>query len=295
MAKRRNEAMSNARPGVKKTHNVVGNEPVAEKLNVRSELAGLRENPLFGLLKLVEKGEHGSRSIRFEPDVGASLSPAGRFLQSYKFYYLALERTLPEISVMARGDRIFKYIKGCRYTPFQHELAKMYHPAERYIEYDLLSCLLFSRILADRTIALARYFLSEATLPSFTSFNDHKKFFLKLQGQYGDDEQYAAYMRNDTAWFDSLKTVRDDFVVHHGKAKYLRLLGYGSSDNDVTLFFVAYPQEDPQHMADFETHYKTIQVQLSVRRLAGDINGFLKWFDAYGSKALREGQLKPAN
>jgi len=267
---------------------VAGNEPIVRRLNVRNELARLRQNPLFRLLRLIGTDQTGNRSLRFEPDLGDSLSPAGRFLQAYRFYYLALERALPEISVMVRGDRFFKYAKGYEYTSFQQELAKRYHPAERYIEYDLLCCILYSRILADRTIALSRYFLTEPNLPSFTSFNDHKKFFRKLQDQYGDHEQYAAHMREKTSWFDSLKTVRDDFVVHHGKAKHYGMLGYSGSDNDVALFFMPHGE----HMVEFETHYKGIMVQLSVRRLSRDINDFLKWFDVYGSKVLRDRQLK---
>lgn len=284
---------------------VVGNEPVTERLNLRRELAPLRRNPLYRLIRLIETERHSNRSIGVGSTLSESFSRAGRFIQAYTFftesfsqagrfnqaytfYYLALERALPEISVIARGDPFFKYAKGYKYTPVQRKLAKRYHAAERYLRYDLLCCLLHSRILADRTIALSRYFLAEPTLPSFTSFNEHKKFFRKLDHPYGDQEEYATHIREGTGWFDSLKTVRDDFVVHHGKAKHYSMLGYRGSDNDVSLFF--YPHGD--HMIEFESSYMGTTIQLSIRRLSRDIGDFLTWFNAYGSGAFKDRQLK---
>jgi hypothetical protein len=245
---------------------ILGNEPVRERLNIRQELAGFRA-PLFTLLIL-----------RIDPDALAYLnrSNAARCAEALSLYYLCLERYLTYASVALRWERGPRRKIGERLTPRERELSKRYRALSRYMILDFYDCLIHARILCDRVASLAHYFLDEGQRPSFTSFADHKKFFWRLRSPYGKHESYAAYIRENTDWFDMpLKLVRDKFLVHAGP-RHMRFFGYdGNSPQDLTMLI----RIPVARLASGATANQMISV--SIRRLARDINAFLEWFAGY--------------
>ncbi|MGA3406743.1 MAG: hypothetical protein ABSD49_13505 [Candidatus Bathyarchaeia archaeon] len=166
------------------------------------------------------------------------------------------------------------------YTAFQQNVARQFREIRPFVDYDIFCYVMFARILLDRVCGLSKYFLRQEKTPSITSFNLHKKFFKGSSNSYGNDEEYAAYIRERTDWFDILKLIRDDFVVHQGPP-HLSTLGFGQSDNDLTFVFAVYSP------SDFKSRYGEITITLSVRCLAREISVFLEWFSAYGLKRMK--------
>jgi hypothetical protein len=268
---------------IESMHDIVGNSPVDQQLNVRRELALFKQVPLFRLINRIESDRMKTKNIRIGSGLIFASTPVGRFLNAYRLCYLVLERILPEMSALIRGDYFYPYAKGIRFTQSRQHLAARYHAAERFFELDLLSCLMLFRILADRTIALSRYFLTGASLPSFSSFSQHKTFFKlsKYGPTYGIHEEYAEQIRMNTAWFDVLKIVRDDFLVHNAP-KHFSAIGYTQSDLDLVITFVPLGFAEPS--MKFLQAYKGIALQFSLRRLLLDLRHFFKWFDSYGCR-----------
>jgi len=160
-------------------------------------------------------------------------------------------------------------------------LAQEYKRVALFLEYDLVNCLIHSRILLGRVAGLSQCFLAGERLPSFTSFSDHKKFFLKLV-PYGAHEEYAEYIRSQTNWFDMpLKAVRDKFIVH-AAPKHYRFLGYPSGGYELDLNIM---------LPDGEEHQKPLEkakwIAVNALRLSYDIETFLKWFCQYALTALQ--------
>ena len=246
-----------------------GNLPVNEWLNLRRELWRLRENPLTPfLLKL-----RGS-------EVTVIYDEVSRYRLAYEFFYLGLLRYLTDMSVAVRWERDPRWLHGQQLGPRQRKVAEQYHSLEHFFEYDFVNCLIHPRILCDRTIGLARYFLNGPRLPSFQSFHDHKRFFISFRDNSGAHEEYVAYFRNNSSWFDMpLKPVRDKYIVHHGP-KYMRFLGYHS---DYDLQMVILVPNNPDSQAPFQ---KINALQVSIRRLARDVSDFLTWFGGYGLRSL---------
>jgi hypothetical protein len=143
--------------------------------------------------------------------------------------------------------------------------------------------LIHGRILLDRAIALSRHFLTGQTLPSFWSFNEHKKFFARLSTPFGGHEEYACYIRQHTNWFDMpLKFVRDKFVVHTGP-KHMRFWGYpmGGFELDLTIML--------PDAIDSEKPFSRVKVvRVNALRLSYDIGEFLTWYNDYGVRSISE-------
>jgi len=150
-----------------------------------------------------------------------------------------------------------------------------------FLEYDLVNCLLHSRILLDRVAGLSQSFLTGQTLPSFTSFTKHKKFFTNLTAPYGPHQEYAEYVRKQTDWFEMpLLEVRDKFLVH-AAYKHMRSLGY-ESEHELGLFLIV-PDD-----AKSETPLASIKIiRVNALRLSYDMDKFLKWVCQYGLAALK--------
>jgi hypothetical protein len=252
---------------------LLGHQPLESKLNVRAELKRLRQDPIEPLIQALGK----------EPGYLILQDEFSRYLEAYYFYYLSLDRFFHEMSVAVRWGKgphlVRKY--GGKYTPSQRKLAAQYNKIARFLEFDFFNCLLYARMLLDRTIALSRHFLKGANLPSFTSFNDHKKFFQRQKTPYGGFEEYAAYIREQTDWFDTpLKAVRDKFLVHTGP-QHLRVFGYPSNGYEIRLMIMVPNGNDPEKSL---ARVKVIEV--SIPQLARDIEQFLTWFCAYGLLVL---------
>jgi hypothetical protein len=214
---------------------LLGHEPIGSRINVRRELRRLSVDPMRPFLDVLGAEKFAILS-----------SDKSRYEEAYWFYYLSLDRYLHEMSVAARYSKGPRWIRGkARYTAREQSLADQYRKVAPFLEYDLVNCLIHSRILLDRVTGLARHFIKGKRLPSFTSFNDHKKFFLNLSEPYGAHEKYAQYIREQTGWFEMpLKAVRDKFVVHTGP-KHMRFLGYPNGGWELDLSIILPDGDDP--------------------------------------------------
>jgi hypothetical protein len=248
-----------------------GHQPVGKRLNIRKEIRRLRQNPVEPFLILVDRKSIYSDEVN-------------RFRDAYSFYHLSLERFLPEMAIACKWHRTVYWSRRYRrkYSESEVRTAKQYNEIYRFLEYDIGNCLLHARILLDRLIALSHLFLNGGNTPSFDSFNEHKKFFIKRAGKpYGEHEPYAEYIRTNTDWFaDPLQEVRDKFFVH-SSPKHMRFLAH---PNDYEIDLIVNVKNDKPPRPPF-TNYDTIIV--NVPRLSSDIEDLLKWFCDYGVSALK--------
>jgi hypothetical protein len=258
---------------------ILGHKPVERRLNIGKELKRFRHDPLDQFIRVFDQ----------RSDFHFMQNEFTRYREAYYFYYLSLKRFLPEMSIAVRWRNgpyfVLKY--GGKYTPTQRRLADQYNKISQFLEFDCFSCLLYARMLLDRTIALSRHFLKGGKLPSFTSFNEHKKFFQKLNQPYGKHEEYAEHMRANTAWFDlPVKLIRDKFLVHAGP-QHMRIFGYPAIGYEYDLIVLLPSGPDPDKpLAQVKS------ITLSIPRLARDIEEFLTWFCRYGIKTIKTEQPK---
>lgn len=246
---------------------LLGHEPVGGRPNVQRETQRISRDPLQSLLDRINGAQLQILS-----------TPATRYRDAYNLYFLSVVRHLKEMSVAARHSLMRG--KGGRYTKAQQKLADEHRKIAPFLELDLVNCLIHSRILLDRVAGIAQSFLRGGKLPSFTSFNDHKKFFCALTTPYGAHEKYAEYIRTQTNWFDMpLREARDKFVVH-AAPQHMRALGYRS---DYELELALYVPTDTKSTAPMAS----VQViSVNILRLSYDVETFLKWFCAYGRNTL---------
>jgi hypothetical protein len=213
-----------------------------------------------------------------------------KYEEAYGLYTLAMERALEQISTTVRYRKgpyyVHKY--GGKYGPRQKAIVEKYRKLHKFLELDITTCILQARILMDRCIGLSRVFIDGKHLPSFTSFNDHKKFFSKLEhcASLPEHSEYAQYIQAQTNWFDSIKFVRDKLIVHSGP-KHWRFFGIGWEGDDLSVFFVLSDQSGRK-----ETIAEPRHIHLSVWQLSYEIEAFLTWFTSYALRAL---QAKEAN
>jgi hypothetical protein len=252
---------------------VAGNVFVPEPLNVEKEVRRFQHDPLAPLFSKLDD----SYSDMFQGDVG-------RYRYSFHFYSLSVERVLRHISIGRRWQSEVRYAHGGRrkFTDRQKDISRKYRDQRPFFELDFTNCLIHSRILMDRTIAFGRRFLSAPRLPSFTSFNDHKKFLKRDSNALGERHQpYVEYIVDNTEWFDvSLKPVRDKFAVHTAP-NHIPFLGY-SSDHDLEMCFVLDQRNKSKPFGEAQL------VNVSIRRLARDVEGFLMWYNDYAIHAIGE-------
>jgi len=255
---------------------MLGHEPLEQRPNIRKELARIRMDPLNPLLKALGYERTNIVSNDFS-----------RYVDAYWFYYLSMDRYLREMSIAARYSRGPYWVRKSggkqRYTASQRRLAKEYSATAKFLEFDLTNCLIHTRILLDRSISISRRFLFFKCLPSFSSFSNHKKFFVNLSEPFGDHEKYAEYIRNNTDWFDMpIKALRDKFVVH-SSPRHMRFLGYPFGGFELDLNIIL-PDSD-----DNEKKFSRVKViRLNVLRMSYDIEQFLKWFNEYGLRVIED-------
>lgn len=249
-----------------------GHKSLESPLNVRKHLQRLKRDPLEHLLIKLEAKDHTILETEFS-----------RYRETYRLYYLCVERFLNEMSLTVRWSKGPYWTRraGGKYTPNERKTAERYNSIARFLELDFFNCLLYARILLDRTIALSRHFLMESKLPSFTSLNQHKKFFQGHKTPYGDHEEYASYIRDQTDWFDTpLKIVRDKFLVHAGP-RHMRLFGYPGSGHELGLSILI-----PDGADRINKPLERVKViVVSVPELTENLARFLAWFCDYGLKA----------
>ncbi len=242
---------------------------------MKDQLRQIRHQPLSSLLKLVSperKDSVGEDEIE-------------RFRTAYWMYYLSLDRLLPEMSLAARWRTgpYWALREGMKYTSYERRLAKRYNLVAKYIELDFINSIIHARIVLDRVAGLSRFFLRGSALPSFTSFAEHRKFFITLTNPYKGHEEYAEYIRSKTDWFEVLKSVRDKFLVHIGP-RHHKFWGFPAETWELDLTLLLYGDK---------TRSPPLQIlEFSVPRLAKEIDGFLRWFSAYGVRSFEEADLE---
>lgn len=250
-----------------------GHRPLLERINVRKLLARYRVDPLFEAIDQVA-GYHQLRILHDDISM---------YQLAYSWYYLCLQRFLPEMSLAVRWSKgpYWALKSGRKYTPYEAKIAERYNQVAPFLYLDFYSCLLYARILLDRVAALSRLFLTEGNRPSFTSFNDHRRFFMKRTAPYGLHEEYAKYIRECTGWFEMpLKYVRDHFIVH-SSPKHMRHFGYPMGDNELTLILSVHQKDKNDESSERVKH-----IVVSIPRLAEEVNEFLQWFNDYSVRAL---------
>ena len=249
---------------------VFGNIHNQKRLNIKKELKRIETNPILPLLRKINKEGSIFRDELSRQD------------EAYNFYRLSLARFLKHLSISIRFHQgpAYKRKYRERLTSRETKLARAFDESSKFTELDFYNCLFYSRILIDRTTALARHFLSEKNKPSFTSFADQKKFFKKQKFPYGLHEEYAQYVRGQTDWFDfPLKAIRDKFLVHSGP-RHMQHFGFPNGDmTDLCLIYVV-PNNPNSDLSRVE------MVSVSLVTLSRDLEVFLKWFAAYGKKSL---------
>lgn len=243
----------------------MGHLPVNRRLNLRAEIKRIKEDPLKRYLAAAyPKTELGGTRSKYE--------------DAYYLYTKAMERALEQVSVLVRYRKGPHYVRkyGGSYGPRQKQLAEKWRKLHPFTGLDINTCILQTRILLDRTIGLSRAFLSGSRLPSFTSFNDHKKFFVRNPNALSRHKEYARYIVNKTDWFDTpLKVIRDKFIVHSGP-KHVKALSIGWESDDLSLdVFILEPKMSKS-------------VDINIWRLSYDIESFLKWFAKYGLLSMNK-------
>lgn len=252
---------------------ILGHEPIIRRINVRREVRRIAKNPLDPFIRIIS----GEEVPLFSNDVT-------RYLEGYWFYYLSFERYLKEMSIAARYHKGPYWISrsggSTKFTPIQRRLADQRRQIARYLEYDLVNCLIHSRVLLDRTVGLAHHFLTGQRLPSFTSFDEHKKFFCRV-GNHGD---YGEYIRTKTDWFEMpLKIVRDKFIVH-ASPKHIKFMGYPAGEWALDFNIILPNEKDVKKPLS-----KVGIIRVNALRLSLDIETFLTAFNEFGVRHLSSG------
>jgi len=81
------------------------------------------------------------------------------------------------------------------------------------VNLDFISFILFARILMDKISSLLHMIVVGEDKPSEISFYDWRK---RVGDYEGEGLEELKKIINDADWFDELKDVRDDYIVHHG-------------------------------------------------------------------------------
>ena len=245
-------------------------------MNVRKTLRTLKKPPLERTITRLS--EQGYSSLIFEDNLSL-------WSEGYSFYYLTLSRLLPEMS-LARRVHAAKRIDG-KHIAIQEKVAKQYNETSEYLLLDIVNFSLHSRILLDRTITLAQYFISGGNIPSFTSFNNHRKFFINQKNiPYPTHEPYAKYIREETEWFDTLKLIRDKFIVHT-QPLHTKWLGFSivPQKQDIQLTI-----QLPRGSKEKGPLSNVEWIHIDVEEIIKQINNFLNFFDNYATNKIKTKQ-----
>lgn len=267
-------ARPNYVPNMKKRliHNemICGNKPVEEPLNIKREISRFQNNPLDPLIEFIGVSElikHGD---------------IGRYYRSFEFYAFSLERVLRAISVGRRFQRQVQPYYGCsqKFSPLQKNISRQYREQRKFFELDFTNYLIHARILMDRIVGISRRFLEGSRLPSFSSFNSHKKFLRNNAKAFASaHSEYFDKIVKNTEWFDMpIKAIRDKMLIHTPPEHFL-FLGY-PNDHDLEMIFILRKEREHEQFGNSRW------VSFSVRRIARDIEEFLIWYNSYALNAI---------
>lgn len=249
---------------------IFGNHHNTKRFNFRSQISLIRGNPISEFLDKINSDE----SLIFRNEIK-------RQEEAYCCYFFSVERFYRQISLSIRFNRNLSS-KRKKYSASEKALASEYNRNVRYTALDFFNCLIHARILMDRTIVLSRMFINEGNNPSFTSFSDHKKFFKKLETEYGKHQKYAQYIKSETDWFDfPLKAVRDKFIVH-SSPKHMQYFGFPGGDYTDLCLVYTIPDNPEGNLG------KVKMINVSIITLAQDIDKFLRWYCSYAVRAIND-------
>lgn len=244
-------------------------------MNLKREIARFQNDPLGPLIEFIGVSElikHGD---------------IGRYYRSFEFYAFSLERVLRAISIGRRFQKLVRPYYGCshKFSPMQKKISREYREQRKFFELDFTNYLIHARILMDRIVGISRRFLEGSKLPSFSSFNSHKKFLQKnTEVLVSTHSEYCAKIVKETEWFDlPIKAIRDKMLIHTPPEHFL-FLGY-PSDQDLEMIFIL--RQEGKH----EQFGNSKWVSFSARRIARDIEEFLIWYNSYALKAIRNAEV----
>ena len=250
---------------------VCGNHPVEEPMNLRKEIRRFQVDPFNPLIEFI-----GHTELVAHGDIG-------RYYRSFEFYALSLERVLCAISVGRRfQSQVRPYYGGRRkFSQRQRAISHQYRGQRRFFELDFTNYLIHARILLDRIIGISRRFLVGEILPSFSSFNSHKKFLHNHIDAFGSTHsEYCNKIVMKTDWFDMpIRAVRDKMLVHT-PPKHFLFLAY-PNDHDLEMIIILHKEREHEQFGNSRW------VSFSVRRIARDIEEFLIWYNSYALNAIR--------
>lgn len=241
-------------------------------MNVKKILKSIKQNPLNELILKLE----ATNSDNSYNSIKKNLPEIHIIKEQYNNYYLSCERILNEISLERRfrNGPYFALKYRIKYTKNDRKLAHKYNQIKKYTELDFYNFILHTRILLDCVTRIAKHFIKGNNLPKFTSFTSHRNFFLKSNNHpYIGHEKYAFYIRDNTNWFENLRNVRDNILVHP-KSSHFRFLGmsFGSDEFKLHIFSdstISIPDENGTNV-------------ISVVEFIDCIEEFLLFFNKYG-------------
>ena len=251
---------------------VVGHKPVIETLNVKKEVRRFAKDPLEILLNNIQ--EMSSSFI---------IDDVGRYRQAFSWYQLSLKRCLEHISIRRRINSEIKYHpRNKNYTQRQKQIVERYKIIGPYLELDYQNLIIHTCILLDRTIGLSRRFLKADKLPSFTSFNKHLTFFERNKGVLGKEfNEYEENIVKCSSWYRiPIKVLRDKYLMHSSE-RHMSFFGWGESIWDLEMLTVI-----PAKLGQEKIFRKVKVISFSARRLARDLEQFLKWFSTYSAERI---------
>ncbi len=250
---------------------VVGHKPVIETLNVKKEIRRFSKDPLEILLDNIQ-------------DMSPSfiIDDVGRYRQAYSWYKLCLKRCLEHISIARRIDSAVRYHpRNKKYTQRHKQIVERYKIIGPYLELDYQNLIIHTCILLDRTIGLSRRFLKAKNLPSFTSFNKHLTFFKRNHGVLEEYNEYEKNIIKCRNWYEvPVKVLRDKYLMHSSE-KHMPFFSWGESLWDLDMLTVI-----PARLGQEKIFQKVKVISFSARRLARDLEQFLKWFSTYGAERI---------
>jgi hypothetical protein len=236
-------------------------------MNVRVEIQRL-SRPNQTLVDRLEQA-HGDR----EPCVRA-------FKDAYKRYRLCCERLLLEWSVLRRYGNGPYYVRkvGGAFTAAQKKVARQFHAVAPFVEVDVFNAIIHARILLDRTVGLSRFFLPRAAQrPSFSSFNEHRKFLNRRRVPGITDTAYAEFIRSETEWLvEVLKEFRDHGLVHAERAAWTALATGWHPNNDLILLYALHGRQPVPGRGE-----------ITLPELLLNLRAFLERFNALGVNMMR--------
>ncbi|MCP8312894.1 MAG: hypothetical protein H3Z53_00765 [archaeon] len=170
------------------------------------------ENPLGNIPELLKVHLTETKLREFEAGYSRfqrKLSHLGLIWERLKNDTDAYEKLL---EVVAKTVDLVKTGKtSYTHTPEEQSAIQFYREKSKFIYLDFEDFFIHAKILMDRIAWLTRFFIKGVEFSRFTKL---RKFFLK-NVPFLEDKEYARYIRENTAWYETmLESYRDKLIVH---------------------------------------------------------------------------------